>query len=99
MLSRKDISVKLNLNYSKVINSFKELKDSPTSILNTYISHEYFDADLIIPLSLNSVLILTPAKISSTTIVITSAINVIPFVLLKIFFLNLFIIKILSFIN
>lgn len=29
------------------LNSFKELKDSPTSILNTYISHEYFDADLI----------------------------------------------------
>ena len=29
------------------LNSFKELKDSPTSILNTYISHEYLDADLI----------------------------------------------------
>lgn len=29
------------------LNSFKELKDSPSSILNTYISHEYFDADLI----------------------------------------------------
>lgn len=29
------------------LNSFKELKDSPSSILNTYISHEYFGADLI----------------------------------------------------
>lgn len=29
------------------LNSFKELKDSPSSILNTYISHEYFDADLM----------------------------------------------------
>lgn len=29
------------------LNSFKELKDSPSSLLNTYISHEYFDADFI----------------------------------------------------
>ena len=29
------------------LNSFKELKDSPTSILNTYVSHEYLGTDLI----------------------------------------------------
>lgn len=29
------------------LNSFKELKDSPSSILNTYISHEYLGADVI----------------------------------------------------
>ncbi len=29
------------------LNSFKELKDSPISILNTYISHEYFNTDFI----------------------------------------------------
>ena len=29
------------------LNSFKELKDSPSSLLGTYISHEYLDADVI----------------------------------------------------
>lgn len=29
------------------LNSFKELKDSPASILNTYVSHEYLNSDFI----------------------------------------------------
>lgn len=29
------------------LNSFKELKDSPSSLLGTYISHEYLDVDVI----------------------------------------------------
>ena len=43
MLSRKDISVKLNLNYSKIIRIFDELKISGTTIKGVvyYTEEEY----------------------------------------------------------
>ena len=55
-LTKKQIKDMANGNFSEdkieeaiitYLNSFKEIKDSPSGILNTYVSHEYLDIDLI----------------------------------------------------
>lgn len=55
-LTKKQIKDMANGNFSDdkideaiitYLNSFKEIKDSPSGLLNTYVSHEYLDIDLI----------------------------------------------------